>query len=206
MTAAILLRHCLVTTLLLGPCAVTQAAEITRLDIHFPYFGESFSATSSDGSFLAYLQVSLRSSNAVEVDYYEGQPFAAVEFASFTFDAPNDTLLVPGFVYTGATRYPFEAPGTAGYEVAFNSEGLVAPGSSGSFTIYEVVYGPNDTIEHFGASFLDYNNQGGLGAFGDIYYNFDAPVAPEPASLGLTFAGITTLAYLRRKFRFLSVK
>ncbi len=48
---------------------------------------------------------------------------------------------------------------------------------------------------------MDYNNQGGVGFTGDMYYNYDAPAVPEPGALGLAALGglgvLFVIAFLR---------
>lgn len=196
----ILLRKCYLAILFcfLGSLPASSA-EITGFDIQFPYYGESYSVTATDGTFDAGPQLSEGSKNAVGVAFY-GQPFATVYFGDFTFDAPYDAPLTPG-LYSGATRYPFELPSTPGFDISFDSQGFDY--LNGSFTILELVYGPGGGVEHFGASFVDYNNQGGVGLTGDVYYNYDAPAVPEPGTLGLAaFGSIGVLFFVALLSRF----
>jgi hypothetical protein len=113
----------------------------------------------------------------------------------FIFDAPYDAPLEPG-VYTGANRYPFEDPGTPGFDIGVDSEGFDE--LTAQFTILELVYGGEGTIQKFGATFEMFNEQSNVVSFsGDIYYNYDGPLStPEPATSQLLLIGTLLLGAL----------
>ena len=175
-----------------------SATETTGFDIQFPYAVESYTVTSADGTFIAYPQLSEGSKNAVEVAFY-GDPFSTVYSGAFTFDAPYDAVLIPG-LYSGATRYPFESFENPGFDIGFNSQGFDE--LQGAFTILQLVYGPDGSIQHFGASFLDHNNnQGDVGFTGHIYYNYDAATVPEPQSMGFAVLGLFCVGFFSARSR-----
>ena len=66
------------------------------------------------------------------------------------FAAPNNARLVPG-TYTGATRWPFQAPGVPGLDV--DGEGRGSNTLTGQFTVTQAVYGASGNIVSFAASF-----------------------------------------------------
>ena len=69
---------------------------------------------------------------------------------TLSFDAPIGQRLVAG-VYAGATRYPFQSAVAPGLD--FSGMGRGCNQLTGQFVIYEIQYGPGDTIERLRATF-----------------------------------------------------
>jgi hypothetical protein len=99
------------------------------------------------------------------------------------FDAPDGQTLVPG-TYTGATRYPFNGSGP-GLSVFGNGRGCNM--LTGSFTIIDAVFGPNDYVQTFDATFEQFCDGSTAAARGDIHIANPAP----PPALDLALAVAT---------------
>lgn len=69
---------------------------------------------------------------------------------TLNLDAPIGQRLVAG-IYAGATRYPFQSPVAPGLD--FSGMGRGCNTLTGQFVIYEIQYGPGDTIERLRATF-----------------------------------------------------
>jgi hypothetical protein len=77
-------------------------------------------------------------------------PTGGSVFWSINLMAPSGTQLAPG-TYLNATRYPFNAPGTAGLDVSGNGRGCNT--LTGQFTVLEASYGPKGEVYRFRATF-----------------------------------------------------
>jgi len=137
-------------------------------------------------------------------EHYRGDFFLYAEpypsggfFATVDFAAPDGVPLQVG-TYTGATRWPFNAPGTPGFDFTIGSAGSNT--LEGQFTVLEAVYDANGVMQHFGATFEAISPVTGRAwETGTVYYNFDLPVSsvPEPAAASL---GVLSLAALLCSF------
>jgi hypothetical protein len=88
--------------------------------------------------------------------------------------APGGQSLAPG-TYTGATRYPFNGAGP-GLSLFGNGRGCNEV--TGSFTILDVVYGPNGYVQTFDATFEQHCEGLAPAARGEVHI---ANPAPPPA-------------------------
>jgi hypothetical protein len=141
--------------------------------------------------------------------HYNGDFFLYAEYSSLggvagsaDFEAPNGAPLQVG-TYTGATRWPFNPPGTPGFDYTIFSYG---PNTVfGQFTVLEAVYNSSGAVQHFGATFEDVSPvDGTVFETGTVYYNFDLPSsAPEPPAIGLAALAVAALACfaLFKKFK-----
>jgi hypothetical protein len=102
------------------------------------------------------------------------------------FAAPSGVPLTPG-VYEGATRFPFQEPDEPGLDVS--GEGRGCNMLTGRFEVFEVRYGPGDTVLSFAASFEQHCEGATPALFGSILFNSGAPVPP---ALTLTLTGCTS--------------
>ncbi len=92
------------------------------------------------------------------------------------FAAPESARLQPG-TYTGARRFPYQDRSEPGLEVS--GAGRRSNLLTGSFTVKQVVYGTDDTITSFWATFVQHDGASGPALFGEIKFNADAPDLPE---------------------------
>jgi len=111
------------------------------------------------------------------------------------FAAADGALLNPGS-YFGAMRFPHQLPGVPG--MSFHTDTRENNTLIGFFEVLAVDYGPGNTVVHFDANFLQYDdrlaqrwNQGAI--------RFVA--VPEPSVLVLASVGLLALCFGRR-FRF----
>jgi hypothetical protein len=102
------------------------------------------------------------------------------------FAAAGEVPLTPG-VYEGATRFPFQEPDEPGLDVS--GEGRGCNRLTGRFEVFEVRYGPADTVLSFAASFEQHCEGATPALFGSILFNSGAPVPP---ALTLTLTGCTS--------------
>ena len=100
--------------------------------------------------------LSFDSSTAAFSTFYDGSqltvtvfPFAG-SFWSVVLGAPPGQPLVPG-VYEGAVRSAFRPPGQPGIDVFGDGRGCNQ--TSGRFVVSEAVYGPNNYVQQFTATF-----------------------------------------------------
>ncbi len=115
--------------------------------------------------------------------------FNAPNFAHWwylDFAAPVQAPLTPG-VYEGATRFPFQEPGAPGLDVS--GEGRGCNKLTGRFEVFEVRYGPGDTVVSFAAEFEQHCEGAAPALSGSILFNSGAPVPPD---LTLTLTGCTS--------------
>lgn len=100
------------------------------------------------------------------------------------FSAPAGQTLAPG-TYSGATRYPFQAPTEPGLSVVGNGAGCNTV--TGTFTVTEVDFGPNNYLERFGTTF-EQHCEGGVPALrGEVH--IVNPPAPQPLTIDVGLAG-----------------
>lgn len=88
------------------------------------------------------------------------------------FAAPGNVMLEPG-TYTGATRYPFQQPNEPGLSVS--GYGRACNQLSGNFTVREIRYGLDRSVESFAADF-EQHCEGFTGTLrGTILFNHRKP-------------------------------
>lgn len=95
------------------------------------------------------------------------------------FAAPAGQSLAPG-TYTGAIRYPFQGQGP-GLSVSGNGRGCNE--LTGTFTVYEVTFGPNNYLQSFEASFEQHCEGFTPALRGQI--QLVNPPAPDPLTIGV---------------------
>jgi len=116
------------------------------------------------------------------------------------FSAPFDAPLAVG-TYQGATRWPFQAASTPG--LSFSGNGRGDNTLTGSFNVFEVVYGAGGSLQSFAADFVQYDE--GLQSWwnvGSVRFNSGVPIAvvPEPSvPLLLTLGAAAVIALTRRR-------
>src|SRR5262249_19702600 len=87
--------------------------------------------------------------------------------------------LAPG-VYAGAIRYPFQAPTVPGVSLSGNGRGCNT--LTGSFVVQTVVFGPDNYVQQFDATYEQHCEGGPLALRGQVHIaNAPAP-NPSPAS------------------------
>ncbi|MGB8169644.1 MAG: hypothetical protein WCF18_19240 [Chthoniobacteraceae bacterium] len=97
------------------------------------------------------------------------------------FAAPDSVRLVPG-TYTGARRFPYQEGTEPGLHViGYDRDPKEL---TGNFTVKQIVYGDDDTITNFWATF-EQHAQGGGTLLGEIKFNAEAPEAPNIPSKGV---------------------
>ena len=105
------------------------------------------------------------------------------EFWSVELAAPPGSPLVPG-TYTDAVRAAFRGAGQNGIDV--NGDGRGCNQTSGSFTVNEAVYGPNNYVQTFDATFTQFCDGGSGALTGEI--SIANPPPPPALTLGATVA------------------
>jgi hypothetical protein len=88
---------------------------------------------------------------------------------TLSFAAPSPGWLVPG-TYTGATRWPFQAPGTPGLDVSGDGRG--ANTVAGQFTVTQAVYDSSGNVVSFAVSFTQYGDGSSAALTGQVDFNF----------------------------------
>ena len=84
----------------------TTAAQAQATSLSITGFGQPLFFTPADGGFSAFTNFD----NGVSVSFFGSNHFFFLDFA-----APNHLPLTVG-TYTGATRFPFQAPGEPGLD------------------------------------------------------------------------------------------
>lgn len=141
-------RICIRLFLLVVSVFATAAnAQVTSLSMtgdpgDFILGGRTEFLTPADGTF----NVNGTASNGVVSMTF----FSSTEFWEADFAAPNGQPLAVG-TYTGAARYPFEAPSQPGLSIFGDGAGCNT--LTGSFTVLEVSYGADSNIASFDATF-----------------------------------------------------
>ncbi len=85
------------------------------------------------------------------------------------FAAPSPDSLVAG-IYTGATRYPYQAAGVPGLDVSGDGRG--ANTLTGQFTVTQAVFDASGNIVSFAASFVQYSDGSSASLSGQVNFNF----------------------------------
>jgi len=137
--------------------------------------GQAYNLTPGTGTFSA----SVNGGNGVSINY---QGFTPGDFWSLDFAAPNSQPLAVG-TYLNATRFPFESPSVPG--LAIYGDGRGCNMDFGSFSVLQIVYGPNNTVTAFDATFTQYcESLTAAPLTGEIRYNANVIIAvTAPTSL-----------------------
>ena len=96
------------------------------------------------------------------------------------FAAPNHAPLAVG-VYTGATRFPFNAANEPGLDVYGDGRGCNE--LTGRFEVFEIVYGAGNQIQSFRATFEQHCEGGTPALRGEVRFNAQVPVELSVSSL-----------------------
>ena len=129
--------------------------------------GLNYYYTPSNGTFAA----SKNFSNGVSISFNGSGHNWNLDFA-----APGKVLLTPG-VYDGAVRFPFQGSNQPGLSVSGDGRGSNT--LTGSFTVKEIVYGANNTIVAFDATFSQRSEGFGPPLTGEVLFNASGPLPPE---------------------------
>jgi hypothetical protein len=127
---------------------------------------------------------------AVAISYFGTSASGSPEWFTINLAAPYNQPLQVGR-YDGATRYPFNAPGTPGLDVGTTGRGCNT--GSGSFVIDQVKYGPRGYVETIVGSFeygCDYST-------GKIRGTFAVFNPPPPPALAIELA-LDTKGYVNK--------
>ncbi|MEV0695693.1 hypothetical protein [Streptomyces sp. NPDC050388] len=108
--------------------------------------------------------------------------------------APSGQALAPG-QYTGATRYPFNEAAEPGLDLSGNGRGCNT--LTGSFTVSDVVFGPNGYVQRLDATFEQHCEGGTAALRGEVH--IDNPAPPAELDLGLNLALDGTASTLNGK-------
>jgi hypothetical protein len=102
-------------------------------------------------------------SNAIDVSFVTGEGF----FWDLALAAPQGQQLRPG-VFLNATRYPFQAPAVPG--LSFSGDGRGCNVLSGQFTISNLVYGSDGSVQQLRADFEQHCEGAGAALRGTVSY------------------------------------
>ena len=155
----------------------TANAQVTSITLNsdpgdFIGGGHSLFFTPADGTFNATTNFD----SGVSVSL-----FGPVHFWFLDFAAAGDVPLTVG-TYTGATRFPFQAFSEPGLSV--DGDGRGCNTLTGSFTVLEVVYGPNGSVSSFDATFEQHCEGATPALRGEVRFNAHPVVAVlAPSSL-----------------------
>jgi hypothetical protein len=156
-------RFCISLFLLVASIfATTAQAQVTSVSI--TGFGPPLFVTPADGSFSTFTNFD----NGVSVAFFGSNDFFFLDFA-----APNNLPLTVG-TYTGATRFPLQAPTESGLNLSIDGAGCDT--LTGSFTVLEAVYDANGVVS-FDATFQQFCDGSTTPASGEIRFNAHPAVA-----------------------------
>lgn len=156
-------RFCISVFLLVASVfATTAQAQVTSLSLDNGF--QTLFFTPADGSFSA----STNFDNGVSVFF-----FSPTHFWNLDFAAANDQQLTVG-TYTGATRFPFQAPTEPGFDVFGDGAGCNM--LTGTFTVLEAVYDSNGVVS-FDATFQQFCDASLTPLTGEIRFNAHPTVA-----------------------------
>jgi hypothetical protein len=110
------------------------------------------------------------------------------EFWFVELAAPPGSPLVPG-TYVNAVRAGFRGAGQPGIDVSGDGRGCNQ--TSGSFTVNEAVYGPNNYVQTFDATFTQFCDGSTAPLTGEV--SIANPPPPPALTLGATVAGDGTV-------------
>jgi hypothetical protein len=134
--------------------------------------------TEVDGTFNARRNVD----NGVSITF---QSAGATRFWNVDMAAAGATLLTAG-VYEGAIRFPFQPVGQPGLSISGDGRGCNT--LTGHFEVFEVTFGPGDTVVSFAAGFEQHCEGNTPALSGFMLFNSGVPVPP---GLHLTLTGCT---------------
>ena len=168
--------------------------------------GLNYDFTPLNGTFSSVIPLPFSPTGPLDVSFaFTGNQLGT--FADVAFAAPNHDALISGATYLNAARYLSQMSNQPGLNVDLDGRGLNT--LTGSFTVLEAVYGPDQKIQHFGATFVQDQSPApptGNGLLsGTFYYNFDASLVatPEPSSFILVGGGVLLMLWARFRGPFL---
>jgi hypothetical protein len=154
---------------------------------------------SSDNGF--QFSVNSFGTNAAEFfisDFATNPDFQHTQFFILDLAAPAATSLHVG-LFSGATRFPFQAPSDPGLWFAANGRGDNQ--DTGFFEILELSFGSNQ-LTSLAVNFVQNDENGFLGqTSGRLRYNSDVPlfaVVPEPGTSALLALGVVCVVAFTR--------
>jgi hypothetical protein len=107
--------------------------------------------------------------------------------------APSGQTLAPG-TYSGATRYPFQAPTEPGLSLSGNGSGCNT--LTGFFTIQNVVFGSGNDLQELDATFEQHCEGGAAAVRGKVHFANSPSPSPSPSPTP-TPGGTATTATLK---------
>ena len=140
--------------------------------------GQNYSYTLTDGDFHASRNFDGGVSLSFTTPNFE-------HFWDLDFAAPANAPLKPGW-YFGAVRFPFQAPNQTGLDVAGDGRGCNE--LTGSFHVKKIIYGANDSIIAFSATFVQHCEGAPPALTGEIKFNAEA-TGPGANQLPGVYAG-----------------
>ena len=154
-------RFCISVFLLVASMfATTAQAQETSLSI--TGFGPPLFFTPADGSFSVSPTFNNVLDNGVSVSFFGSNHFFFIDLV-----APSGLPLTVG-TYTGATRFPFQAPTDPGLDIS--GDGFGCNTLTGSFTVLEAVYDANGVVS-FDATFQEFCDGSIIPIAGEIRFN-----------------------------------
>ena len=120
--------------------------------------GQTYAFNNSTGAITGFQAFS----DSVIIDYREtGSPL----LWTYEFAAPRGTSLVPG-TYTGATRAATRDPGDPGLDIFGDGRGSNT--LTGTFTVYDIEFAPDGSLQTFDASFEQHSEGGTPALYGRV--------------------------------------
>jgi uncharacterized delta-60 repeat protein len=126
--------------------------------------GQSYNYTPANATITASVLNGGVETNAVEVHVTAPNN----DYWYLDFAAPNQARLVPG-TYTGATRWPFQAAGVPGLDIA--GEGRGSNTLTGQFTVIQALYDAQGNITAFAADFTQFGDNSKSSLSGRVMYD-----------------------------------
>jgi hypothetical protein len=102
---------------------------------------------------------------------------ASGDWWTLSLSAPSGQTLAPG-VYNAATRDAFKAPTVPGLDLSGNGRGCNT--LTGSFVIQNVVFGPDNYVQKFDATYEQHCEGGTPALRGEVHITNPPPPSPPP--------------------------
>jgi hypothetical protein len=140
-------------------------------------------------------------------NWYPDQSIESFVSYSLTFAAPSGQNLQPGD-FLNAARAPSQPSTSPALEFTVGSRGNNS--ISGSFKVFEANFGSNFQVLSFAADFIQFDEKiQSWWNIGQIRYNSNVSIIPEPSTkalftLGIAFVAIFLSNHQRRSYRRLS--
>ncbi len=154
--------------------ATAESASLTMTSDEGDFIGlgqqYSYSTSAND----AFNSTAFANGSVVQV----GMTSASGDFWSLDFAGPAGQSLRTG-TYNDATRYPFHGEGPG---LSVSGQGRGCNALTGSFTVSEITFGPNDYLQSFHATFEQHCEGSEPALRGEI--DVVNPPAPQPLQIG----------------------